>query len=145
MKKISFSGNTNGGKLTIYKKQEFIDFIYNTPDKDVIISVEEKKKKRSNNQNSYLWAVVYPIARNCFKEIGYFLTLEEVHEFFKDKFLKEIVTHPETGEVLGNKVKSTTELETFEFNEYFENIIIFVADTFSAEIPYPNEQVSLGF
>lgn len=143
--KLKYNAEIKGGKLTIYRRQDFLDEISNIGELECTITLEKRSKKRSNNQNSYLWGIVYPISRDCFKSIGYFLSLDEVHEFFKDKFLKDVVVHPDTGEILGNKVKSTTELDTFEFNEYFEAIIVFVAETFSTEIPYPNEQTSIEF
>ena len=143
--KLKYNGKIEGGKLTIYHRQDFIQALENIGELECTLTLEKRTKKRSNSQNSYLWGVVYPLSRDCFKDIGYFLSLDEVHEFFKDKFLKDVVVHPDTGEMLGNTVKKSSNLNTIEFNEYFENIIRFIAETFGVEIPYPNEQTSIEF
>lgn len=143
--KLKYNGVIKEGKLRINNRADFDTAIHNIGELEVTLTLEKRSKKRSNPQNSYLWAVVYACARKGFMDIGYVLTLEEVHEFFKAKFLISDIVHPDKGEVLGNRIKSTTELETFEFGEYFEAIIRWCAEYLSIEIPYPNEQTSIAF
>lgn len=143
--KLKYNGEIKDGKLTIYNRQDFLQAVENIGELDVTLTLEKRSKKRSNPQNSYLWSVVYGCARKAFMDIGYVLTLEEVHETFKEKFLKMDIVHPDTGEIIAVKIRSTTELDTFEFNEYFESIIRWCAEYLGVEIPYPNEQTSIGF
>lgn len=143
--KLKYSGEIKGGKLTIFKRQDFLEAIDRIGELDVNIILEERKKKRSNNQNNYLWGVVYPIVRDCLNKQGWVLGIEEVHEFCKGKFNKKEIIDTETGEVMGSYGGSTSDLDTFAFNEYFESIIRWVAEYFNTEIPYPNEQITLDF
>jgi hypothetical protein len=49
------------------------------------------------------------------------VSAEEAHEFLKAKFLVRRITNHETGEAL-ERVASTTELDTAQFNEYLDNV-----------------------
>lgn len=78
----------------------------------VTLEVHNKRPKRTDQQNRYLWGVYYPLIA---KETGE-LNVDRLHELFKGLFLTEGVV-----EVLGRKVrmkKSTTELGIAEFCEY---------------------------
>jgi hypothetical protein len=48
-----------------------------------------------------------------------------------------------SGEVIGTRIKSTTELSTLEMNEFIENMIRWSAEQFNITIPYPNENLQL--
>jgi hypothetical protein len=143
--KLKYAGEIKGGKLTIFKRQDFLECIDRIGELEVNIIIEQRKKKRSNNQNSYLWGVVYPIVRDCLKNQGWVLSLDEVHEFCKGKFNRKDIVDVDTGELLGSYGGSTSELDTFSFNEYFESIIRWVSEYFNTEIPYPNEQTTMDF
>lgn len=47
---------------------------------------------------------------------------EDAHEDCKAEFLTRYLHHPETGEVIGTKRKSTAVLDTVEFYDYVERI-----------------------
>jgi hypothetical protein len=47
------------------------------------------------------------------------------------------VTNSGTGEVIGERVRSTTELNVEEFSEYLEKVIAWLADMFGIECPIP--------
>ena len=96
------------------------------PDGNYELIIRKEKKSRSNNQNRYLWGVVYKIIAN---ETGH--TEEEVHEHMKWRFLRK------HGRL--ETVKSTSDLNTKEFEEYTENIRRFGATDLSLQIPVPNE------
>ncbi len=66
---------------------------------------------RNNKQNALYWL----FCRYVGKETG--LTEEEVHEFFKYKFLRK--KKIKNGKII-DYVGSTTELEQSEFSEYFD-------------------------
>lgn len=85
--------------------------------KEFVLSIDERKPKRSERQNAYLWLYIGLIA----DETGY--TKDEVHSLMKGKFLTR-----EIKEVMGQKVritKSTTELSKSEFSEYIMEISAF--------------------
>jgi hypothetical protein len=99
------------------------------------ITVTRNRKLRSNEQNRLYWGVYVSAFRLHLAAQGEPLTDNLIHEMLKTRFLRETVFHPVTGEVLGERVKSTTELSTTEFSEYLDNIAAFLADTFGIELP----------
>lgn len=83
---------------------------------EVTLTITNKKPKRTDQQNRYLWGVYYPIIS---KETGE-QNIERLHELFKGKFLTTGIV-----EVLGQKVrmkKSTTELSIGDFSNYITAI-----------------------
>jgi len=113
--------------------------------KQIVIKIEKLKKKRSTQQNRYMWSVIVPIVRNCLKESGNIFNDEQTHELIKYKFLKEtILIKEETGEFV-ERIKSTTELSTSQINDYFALIKEWVFDFWGVEIPEPNQEIFLKF
>ena len=54
--------------------------------KTLTLSLKVARKERSNQQNSYYWAVIVVIWKKLIQdEWGEFFTSKEVHEFLKDK------------------------------------------------------------
>jgi len=108
--------------------------------KQVSIKIGPRTRVRSNLQNNYLWGVVY---KTISDETGN--DSKDLHEFFKEKFISTIVYRtmhkPDgTSEVIDFRhTRSTTDLTTVEFIEYYRKIIDFAAneDIFVAE---PNEE-----
>lgn len=97
-------------------------------DDEIELILRKRKKRRSKNQNSYLWGVVYVIVSEC---TGY--TVDEVHDAMKWQFLR---VHRDG---LPDTVKSTKNLDTAEFSEYVENIRNWTAVTFNGYIPDASE------
>lgn len=98
--------------------------------KTVQITIEERKKRRSNPQNAYYHGVVLKtIADFC----GYRGEDEiaGIHEELKRKFL------PKVGNL--NIVKSTSSLNTEEFSAFVENVRGWAAEELGIYIPDPNE------
>lgn len=92
------------------------------------VEIKRHHKKRSNPQNAYYWGVVLPAFVQFRHEQGEEFDAEMAHEMFKLKFLRKSVVNIDTGEVLGQTVRSTTTLNTAEFSEYLEKIIAWLAD-----------------
>lgn len=98
------------------------------------------KKDRSNGQNRYYWGVVLKAFYNS--EIGY--TAEEWHEIIKHKFLKEWRTvkgKTKTEEI--EITRSTTDLNTKEFEELMTKIRQWASIELGIWIPEPNEQPTM--
>ena len=137
-----FNAKVNKGNLTLTNRPLFSDIISCLKDGDYIMEIKEKKKKRSNSQNSYLWSVVNPMVFRRLVELGHDITIEEAHDFLKANFNYKEIVKPETGEVLKIPLK-TSELSTIEFSEYIERVIRFGAEFLDIQIPYPNEQMEI--
>lgn len=93
---------------------------------DISVLVTDKKPKRTMRQNALYWVYLADVAR----ETGH--TVEELHEFFKWKFLP---TH--TINIFGEaliKSASTTNLKILEFGEYMDKIAEFT------EVPLPSKE-----
>jgi hypothetical protein len=73
---------------------------------------------RTTHQNRYYWAAVVPAAAEA---LG--VSREDAHQRLKERFLP--VVDGDTGEVVG--IRSTTDLQRWEFNLYVEQAMAFVA------------------
>ena len=79
------------------------------------VEIKVVSSTRSSQQNRYYWGVILKIIS---QETGF--TPEEAHEVYKKKFL----TYQK--EYKGKKydfVRSTTDLDIFEFGEYLDKVI----------------------
>jgi hypothetical protein len=110
----------------------------------VIITIESAKKKRSGQQNRYLHAAFTILSKELINYTGdERFTAAMVKEIVKCRFLTVDMINESTAEVIGTRIKSTTELSTFEMNEFIENMIRWAAEQFNINIPYPNENLEL--
>jgi hypothetical protein len=100
--------------------------------KRIQLTLEERKKGRSGPQNRYYFGVVVPIAQAGFRDMGDILSPDQVHEFFKWRFLKVQKNGYEYA-------KSTADLSTVEFSDYVEQCAKFCAEFLNIEVPLPNE------
>lgn len=118
--------------------------------KDFIISCENQYikieltqgKKRTIEQNAYLH-VALTILTNGLNDLGNSFTLERVKKIVAFKFLRVDEYDESTGELIGERVRSTTELTTGEMAWYIDSFRQWSLDTFNIYIPTPNEQIEL--
>ena len=112
--------------------------------KEITITIEKKRRKRSNEQNAYLWGCVYPLVKiGFFESYGEVFSIEEVHEILKMKFNSIVLANEETGEVI-IAPKSTTKNSKFEQEQYHEQIRSFAKEWFNIHIPLPNEEIFIN-
>lgn len=140
--KVIITSNVINGNLKRNRSQ-ILETIKSFEGKDVLITFEKPKKKRSNNQNSYYWGIIVPITKQAIKsEWGEIWNSQKVHDFYKMQFNTiEIVNH-KTGEVI-NVPKSTTENTTTDQEEFHFEIREFLKEWFNIECPLPNEDLTL--
>ncbi|MFA5340264.1 MAG: hypothetical protein WC332_00665 [Clostridia bacterium] len=122
-----FTGNVIAGALRNYvtfKCQKYLDTLEGQA---VEIIIRKPKTKRSDLQNNYYWGVVIELLS---KELGY--DQDELHEILKYKFLKK-------SSAFGGMeyVKSTSKLNTAEFEEYLDKIKRWSAEFLKVVIPDP--------
>ena len=94
--------------------------------KDVEVTVAQRKKHRSNEQNSYYWGVVIELIS---AETGF--TPQEAHDAMRVKFLSDM-----SGDM--PRIRSTTELTTVEFMDYIAQIQQFASEFLGIFIPDPD-------
>ena len=108
MKSITFPTKVINGTISSNRKP-IKEAIASFEGKEIILTISKKSKRRSNDQNAYLWGVVYPIIKNGLKEQGYNqITTEQVHELLKGQFCKEEIVNENTGEIGANEIVRTT-------------------------------------
>ena len=126
-----FQGEIKNNKITIIKaKKMWADWITSLNNKKVEVNVKEWKSNRSRNQNSLMWAWLSILEQ----ETGQ--PKEDIHDYFKKKFLMRIIKIKGKPEKV---VGSTTNLDTKEFTEYLEKLRETSAVFFNVNLPDPYE------
>jgi hypothetical protein len=111
--------------------------------KDIVLTIQRKRKKRSNLQNNFYWGCIIPIVQLAIREHwGEHQSINDVHFFLKQKFNYVEKVNEQSGEVV-NLPKSTTLNTTVEQEEYYDKIRAFAKEWFNTDIPYPNEQIQI--
>ena len=124
----------NGNRIKILNEERFREYVSTLPEQ-LELTLFPLTRGRSNEQNRYMWGVVYKILAD---ELGY--SCEEVHEIMAAKFLKHFVTiTTKEGIEEVEIVRSTTSLKTTEMEEYLEKIRQWSAMELGISIPLPNE------
>jgi hypothetical protein len=95
------------------------------------------RARRTDAQNRFYHPCLCKPLADFLTEQGQPTTMEEAHEILKHKFLRVSVVHPETGEFIGERTRSTTTLDVAEFSEYIEQCMAWLADTFGIVCPDP--------
>lgn len=96
--------------------------------KQVVVTIKQYRRTRSNNQNRYAFGVVFKLIADA---TGY--TVDEAKEAMKWMFLRE------EHDILPPTVRSTTELDTAEMEEFLENCRRWASEFLGLYIPLPNE------
>lgn len=107
---------------------------------DGIYRVEVKKvrKPRSNDQNGWLWGCIYPMLLDALLDAGWeFVSVEQVHEFFKSQMTADKVVNKHTGEII-EFPGSTATMDTVIFSTYCEKLREYAREYLSIEIPDPD-------
>ena len=128
MKAFEVPSQVKQGKLSDAATGQLCTVLRSLEGKRVVVSVREQKRRRSNDQNAYLWGVVYPAAVAMFRDAGNMVDADDVHDFCKLRVAKlgqNIVT-PD-GEVV-KTLGSTAKLTTAEFSDYIERIRAWAAE-----------------
>lgn len=141
MKKISIISSVNNG--TLKRNRNLIkSAIASFEGKDIEITIQRKRKVRSNPQNRYYFGVIVPIFQNCIKvEWGEIMSIEEVHNFLKTNCnYEEKVSN---DGLIVRRIKSTTENTTTDQEDYHSLCRTLALDYFNTEIPLPNTEITL--
>lgn len=128
---MKFGCQIQNGKLTFNRAKDFADYCKTLVGKELLLTLTDRKKTRSDNQNAYYWAV---IIKTLSDEWGY--ETEEIHLLLKEMFIqKKFIT---VKGVEFEVIPSTTKLSTKEFKEFIEKIQRW-ASAQGVYLPDPNE------
>jgi hypothetical protein len=136
-------GVVKNGKLELQNSKKFAEELKIFEGDNVLLTLEKKKRKRSNQQSRYYWGVVIPSVKYAMEAKGFFINnKEQVHLLMKVKFLKAEIINVATGEVI-ETIGSTTRLSTIDFESYLEQIRAWSASYLDCIVALPNEQTEI--
>ncbi len=146
--KFEIQTKVEGGKVT-RNRSKLSETIAAFEGKNVTISIERTRNKRTNLQNRWYWGVCVPMVQDRLRELGELLSKESTHDLLKMVVMKidpalivdEIIIE-DTGESI-ERLKSTTELTTTEFMAYKEHIQQWAIQSLDVDIPDPEEQLTI--
>lgn len=139
--KLLCTGTVSDGRLILSNRKRFDEDIKQFEGKRVEVVISKANKRKSNEQNRYLWGVVYPCALRGFQDAGHSgLDVDDIHEYFKGQYLSKgkDISNPKTGETI-TVSKTTTILSTTEMMDYINEIARFCAEMLNVVIPEPME------
>jgi len=147
--KLAYNAKAVNGALKITNRNALVQDLEALEGKELILTIERKKKKRSLNQNGYYWSCVVPIVKQGLLDAGWerekVNSNDAVHELLKHLFCPQLeVVNEQTGEVM-KMPPTTTALTTTNMMEYFEDITRWAAEFLNITIPEPNEVMTLNF
>lgn len=135
---MQFDFKAASGSIPMPVMQQVIRGLRVLDGKNVRITVEEIKRRRSDRQNRYYWGCVIPMVTEMFLDAGNSIDGEQVHEFLKDRVgsLKDLISDPHG--VIHSVIRSSKTLTTTEWEEFMERVRAWAAE-FGCMIPAPNE------
>jgi len=103
------------------------------------VKVKRVRDQITTKQRGYYFAVICPHAAKGIRDQWgeEFVNSMDAHEFFKDRFLRIPVVDHITGELMGYRTRSTTELDKAEFSRYVEACIQFCFEYLHVAVPTP--------
>lgn len=142
--KVSVFSNVESGVLKRNRKA-LSEVVQQFNGKEIKITIENKRKTRSNAQNRYYWSCIVGSIKQAIKDCwGENMTSEQVHEMLKHELNFKEKVNESTGEII--KVpKSTTENSTTEMEDYHEDCRKFAKEWFNINIALPNEEMEIEF
>lgn len=142
-KAIEFSGKVENGRLPLNVSEKIAAIIRKAEGKYVVITVAERKRRRSGQQNRYYWGCVVELVKDMLREEGNMVDAEDTHHFLQEHVgkLKQVIV-TKLGEVYYT-IGSTARLSTMEFSNYIEAIRAW-AIQYGLDIPAPDEHYQLN-
>ena len=112
--------------------------------KNIEITIQKRRKRRSNNQNAYYWGVIVELIKSAILDSwGETMSSDEVHNILKSQLNYKEQINQKTGEVIKTP-KSTTQLSTIECEQFYHECRTWAKEWFGIEIPMPNEQLTFN-
>ena len=144
MKKLEIISTVTNCRLSANATKLIRKSIEGFEGKKVLITVERFSGKRSNQQNKYIH-VMFSILTEGLNELGNEFSMLEVKEMMKYKFAKCEVINESTGEVIGERIKGTSEMTKLELGSFIDNVVRYALQEFNIVIPLPNESIEIDY
>ena len=117
----------------IWNKQQLIKFL-STQDENLIFKLDEFKPTRTKLQNNLYWSYITDI-KQAFEDKWVFITIDDLHEWFKTKFIKWSYKNNSITWQRITQRKSTTELNKKEFSRFIKDIELYLFQTYEISVP----------
>lgn len=122
----------------LYDIRPIIGYMSNVPDGYYRIEVTHIRKKRTLDQNGWLFGCIYPLLLKGLNDAGWeFVNVQQVHEFFKQQIGLDQVINKHTGEIV-EIPRSTAEMDTLTFSTYCDRLRDYGREYLNIEIPNPD-------
>lgn len=111
----------------------------NLMDKELLVTVQPLRRRRSDRQNRYYWGVMIPTIRAFHKEsTGESITPDEVHAYNLCTVLgqKPVIKEIMGVEVVSFEQKRTSDMDTKDFTEFVDVLMHYWAER-GCVIPVP--------
>lgn len=103
-----------------------------------LVEIKAKRKKRTDDQNEWLWGCIYPMLLYALINEGWeYTNVEQVHEFFKTKFTSDKIINKHTSEII-EFPSSTASMDTLTFSTYCEQLRTYALEYLGLDIPDPD-------
>jgi hypothetical protein len=123
-------GKVEKGKLVLDHPEQLVVRLASLEGKRIELIVRKETTTRSNQQNKYMWGVVYAIIS---EQTGY--DPEQVHDAMKVKFASK---HLDNGLVITER---TSKMDTARMTQYIDDIKRWAAEFLGLYIPDAGEVV----
>lgn len=120
-----------------YDLSSLYRFFGSAADGNYRIEITKIRRKRTLDQNGWLFGCIYPLLLKALIDEGWeFVSVHQVHEFFKNILGKQQFVNKHTGEVV-ELPQSTAEMDTIAFSTYCEKLRDYGREYLNVEIPDP--------
>ncbi len=147
MIETDFFGSVDiAGNWRVFNHKDLDNFMeQNLAGKEFIMTIRERKRKRSLKTLGYFFAGVVPQFQEKFKEMGYQMSKLETYHFLIEqcKCLKEPIINPDGGEMIGERTITASKWTDPIANEAIEEIIRFGAEKLNIIVLPPLTQTTL--
>lgn len=130
LESVTYYGHIKEGVHTFDNERWYRGTIQQYDDTPTIITIERKKKSKSQEQLGYLWGVIYPLIS---QHTGH--SIEDLHDVFKTKYLKRKILWRGADMVTTG---STVGLSSNEMSEFISNVKL-EANELGIEVPEPDK------
>ncbi len=133
---MKFHGKAENGEIKYYRPAERSSWITSLEGREVTETIEKTKIRKTNAQNNGLHLLVDFFRKELNDLTGNDLSMDEIKDIIKFKRnLTEDITDKNTGEIIGQKLRSFADLGLQETSETIEWIYSYAATGFNITLP----------